>query len=386
MIGNDFNKLEIEKRNNIYKTLLETYSETNLSYFFREEFRLFGKSVCLDNSFNQKHWELFKSFFSQENFNDKKQDLFKKIIEDISKVTKKLQFFNHQSFGFNISIGLAGGALRDLMLMENPKIKDLDLIVSFGYSEELIQKGFSGSVKDGNNDCNILKSFIKKANIFLIKNNLEPFDLMKISPDIDVGISSGKFTYHIVSQIMKNKFKITNEFFGNLKNVAPIEVLNNNFGSENRHLNGVIKIKDNHFNYDLDLLITSVPIKKYLDAFDYSICKMMLTVLDYNDKLIFENENLFDLFKKIELSPEVYQDVLEKKLTFNTDNFSCEEVERSLNNHYPRLKEKYPNYNLALISKRAIHNEDYLNSLELYINLSEKVKKDNKADLKKIKV
>lgn len=386
MICEGFNKLEIEKRNNIYKILLETYSETNLSYFFREEFRLIGRSVCLDNSFNEKHWKLFESFFSKENFNDKKEVLCKKIIEDVSKITKELQFFNHQSFGFNISIALAGGALRDLMLMEEPRIKDLDLIISFGYSEDLIQKGFSGAVKDSNKDGNILKGFIKKANIFLIENNLEPFDLMNISPDMDIGIGSGKFTYHVVSQIIKNKFHITNEFFGNLKNVAPIEVLNNNFGSENKHLNGVIKIKDNHFNYDLDLLITSVPIQQYLDAFDYSICKMMLKVLDYNGKVILEDKNLFDLFKKIELSPEVYQDVLENKLTFNTDNFSCEDVERSLNNHYPRLKEKYPTYNLSLISKRSLHNEDYLNRLELYVNLGEKIKKGNQADFKRAKI
>ena len=383
----NFSLLSVEEKKQIYSFLIDKYSETNLCYFIQENHSLIKKDINLSNKFNEAHWEIFENLFDFEKLNQEKIKTIINLLNDAEKIIESLKIFNQRNLCFDVSIALAGGALRDLILMESPRIKDLDFIVSFKYSDDLISKGFVGTAISLETDNIILKEGIKEANNNLSDMGLEAFDITRISPGIDVGISAGHFIFHVVSQLIKKNFNVENEFWGSLKNIATIENLENNFGSENRHLSGVIKIKDHNLNFDIDLLLTSVDIDKYLDAFDYSICKMMINLLEYGDKNFKMISTPNQFLKRIEISTEIYDDILNKKLSFNTDNFSIDEIQRSLTNHYPRLKEKYNEYELNLISPRNIHSIEDLDKLGLMIELNETLNlKESVYPTKKIKL
>lgn len=396
----DFNDLPQTKRSEIYFELKEKFSKENLQYFLTQKNSLLiaknlenktkqeNSNIILSSDFSISHWKIFNELFDFDKLTEVKKETIKEILADISRVIVPIKEYNKKNLCFDISVGLAGGAIRDLVLMDCPEIKDLDLIVSFKYKPELILMDFNANPKMIAKDLEFLISQIKKENKILHDMGMKEFDLTNVGHGIDLSISIEKFVFHTVGQYLEKYLHVENHYLGNFKNTVAVEKLVNNLGSENRHLSGVIKIKDKSLNYDIDVLLTSITVNSYLNAFDYSICKMIVYILD-EDKDFMHNKEQSErnFFSSIVISPEIYDDIMDRTLTFNTERFSKEEIERSLQNHYPRLKAKYPDFRLSLKSKTDSHSQEYLNSLMLMHNLQDVLSsKEQSVNKNKIKV
>ena len=62
-------------------------------------------------------------------------------------------------------------------------------------------------------------------------------------------------------------------------------------------------------------------------------------------------------------------------------------AENSIRQKYPRLREKYPDYEISIKSRNKTHNKEYLESLELMINLNNNLKQNKDCiGLKKVKI
>ncbi len=162
------------------------------------------------------------------------------------------------------------------------------------------------------------------------------------------------------------------------KNTANLQNIINTSEYIDKHLSGVIKIKDKNLNFDIDILLTSVEVDSYLKAFDYSICKIM-SVFVKDNQYILQKNNIPDFLRNIKLNDEIYNDVLNNQITFNIDRFTKQEIEKSIRNHYPRIKEKYPNFILKLKSEKA-NNIQLIESINLFLELEENLKKNNSSE------
>lgn len=388
---NEFNSLEKLKKKEIYEKLKEQINEINFKTFLNKSFE---NNFFFKKDIDEIEWETFLNLSNIKNLNINKIKVIKEIISDMNLLVDNLKIFNEKNLGINVEISLAGGAIRDLVLLENPKIKDLDIIVSFKYNEYLLNKmnfleksdliqiaDFKNKeatlYEDKNEEIknkeikHILKE-ITNFNIELKKLNIKEFELINITKETEGKDILNEYMFYVCSNILKKSFAIKEEFQKLTKNIDNENKLIDNFDSDNKYLSGVIKINDIKLNYNVDILLTSVNIFSYINSFDFSICKMQIPFISNNNIKKYINEK--DFYKEIIFNKEVYSDIYNKKLSFDTDNFTKEEIEKSMEKHYPRIKEKYGEYKLDLFSKKNKHETSYLKSLELMVELKEKLK------------
>ncbi len=166
MISNNFNNLTVEQKNNIYKTITSLFNKDNIEFFIeKKRHKIYQQEVedlVLTKDFSTSKWEIFENIFNIKNFSSKKLEVIQKVVDDLEIISEKISFFNKIDEVFNFDLAIAGGALRDILLMQEPNIKDVDLILSFKYKKKLLDNyfnfGYNKSTKD--------KDFFKKSWFF----------------------------------------------------------------------------------------------------------------------------------------------------------------------------------------------------------------------------
>lgn len=159
----------------------------------------------------------------------------------------------------------------------------------------------------------------------------------------------------------------------------------------NTMLSGVIKLNcEKAFSYPVDILLTRHGVDNYLKTFDFEICKIFLLFTEENREVLesvlinFTQDKLENLFDMIEVKAGFIKDVSNKTLTFNAEGFDLKAIEHALHSHYPRLKEKYPEYTLTVGNVENI-NIDALNYLEKFslVEKLDKITKEKPVEIKK---
>ncbi len=380
MLSNNFNNLNNEQKNNIYKCLNALFNKENIDFFVEKKiYKIYQQQreeLNLTKDFSIEKWNVFQKIFNFNTFSQRKKEIIKKVFDDIEKISEKIILFNKVDDFFNFDLGIAGGALRDMLLMDNPKVKDIDLILSFKYKKHLLEKYFNfGNNKSSKDKELFMQSVVKTA------DNFKKFGLPKLETESIFEMHSlddmiKEYLMRVVSLIINQDFKSDVFYRTEFKNTANLKNIINSSEYSDKHLNGVIKIKDGSLNFDIDILLTSVEIDYYLKAFDYSICKIM-SVFIRDGIFLLKKNDWKDFIKSVVLNDEIYEDLIKKEISFNVDRFSKAEIESSIKNHYPRIKQKYPNFKLILkgdMNKKG----DLINALNLTLDLEEKLLVNNK--------
>ncbi len=388
MISNSFNNLTSEQRNNIYKSLSNLFNKENIDFFIEKKtHKIYQQEIedfVLTKDFSIKKWEMFQSLFNFRSFSENKKHIVSNILSDVEKIAEKIEWFNRVDEIFNFDLAIAGGALRDILLMKEPKVKDIDLILSFKYKKHLLENYFNFGYNKSTKDKEVFKKALIKSSLNLKKYGFKEFDVKKITELHNLDDMIREYLMNVVYIIINKDFKAKLFHSTEFKNTANLQNIINSSDYNDKHLKGVIKVKDKQLNFDIDILLTSVEVDSYLKAFDYSICKIM-SILIRDNKYLLEKKNIKDFIKSVILNDEIYEDLIKHQITFNIDRFTKKEIESSIKNHYPRIKEKYPNYSLILKTEKS-KNTELVESLNLFIKLNETLKKDKSFNNNIIKI
>lgn len=303
-----------------------------------------------------------------------------KIQSDCQKIKDLLSPL--KKIGFKFNLGLCGGAIRDLVFKKT--INDLDYVVSL--------------------DLNHIHQFFDSRGNGLYKNKT----LIDFVYDLKLEAPEAENLYcHLVSSTAsieskvclflsyffnKNKSLKKKEFFSHVtmeeKNFA--QDLGNypHLNVDNR-LTGIIKISDEQFYHEIDLLITNDTLHNYIHTFDFGLSQIAIDL----DKL--NNDSLLqDYLNHIYCTPAFLDDYLNKKLTLTTQieqssfkegegryertvqvaaqNRTIEYLENAMNHYYPKIKNKYPEHQLSIPHTHYEEQTHWKNACLLNHTLQEK--------------
>lgn len=261
--------------------------------------------------------------------------------------------------GFTFNMWLVGGSVRDLLLGKENEIKDLDIVISF----------FENKTKMLNSDQFIKKSgfnfTMPSASHFISRNGSDkPFEHWKTSfyklPKYkrEQAVRSA-FFYDILGCAIAQKLNILEVYKPKLSSSAPI---NENY--MDTRLDGVIKLKEEHWSYPVDILITSYSVENFIDCFDFGICKAGFDFVRAHELKLQRYDppqNAQDILHRAFLTKHFLDDVYEKKISMSVgEHMLLGHLRHSCENHLPRLEEKYKWPVKINIETSASYNEDSL--------------------------
>ncbi len=220
-------------------------------------------------------------------------------LKEIGVVTRRIyELLKDDQCQFELSA--SGGCVRDSLLMDDPKIKDIDLLFFPTKFAVVNPKEFKlrSSIRRRDYDDEfdeISKEYSKKIESMVGKLKLN-FNMVKFMPSLDE--DSPYFSPYIA---------------------------------------GVIKIEDPFLSYPVEIILSkSLKVKTFIDyCYDFDLCKVGI------DSSLNDNEGFGIFFTDSFLS-----DYKNKKITFSNTYFDYNELVYSMEKHYVRIKEKYPSYKL----------------------------------------
>lgn len=306
--------------------------------------------------------------FNRNKIPPENEAVIQKILSDLEFLYNILLDLN--TIGIHFSLYLVGGSIRDLLLGNQLLIKDLDIL--------FIHEGYYPAPKH---------TTLKKIG-FNTKNYP---DWNKIRRRRQVTPHETKL-YHILNYFLSSKINV-------IKSFAPFDKELESLGYIERRLKGVIKIEDTRLNYPIDLLLSNSDVNSFIDSFDINLCKAAVEIVNYKYTKVgvFRfPQNSKDFYSEIITNKYFLKDAYKKELTIHYDLMSFEELVISINNHLPRLIEKYPNYNVVfiLINEPEYNINDtsyneYITKLNTYIKnwqLEQKLLKEINSNNKKITI
>ncbi len=241
-----------------------------------------------------------------------KDEIYKNINKDIFNISKEvLREFKAEH---NIWMNLAGGALRDLILDNENKIKDIDLILSF---EDICKR-------------RILKDKTKKL---YIEEVIEIYNenINRLSKLFEKNGYEVKGFQSFPKELVKELNAVeSDEIYNKLENFL-----------------GVLKIKGNNLSYEIDILFV-LDIENYVNNFfDFNICKVQSEIIR-NGEMQESNENLIQNgLEKFKVKNRYFlEDAKNKTITYNLSNKTEEDLLNSFQKHLPRIYDKYKEYKI----------------------------------------
>ena len=241
-----------------------------------------------------------------------KDEIYKSVNQDIFNISKEVvnQFKNQHSVWMN----LAGGALRDLILDNEDKIKDIDLVLSF---EDICKRRI---VKDKETKLYI-------ADLIEIYNE----NINKLGKAFERSGYEVKIYQNFPKEVVQELNPTENdEIYNKLENFL-----------------GVVKIKGNNLSYEIDILFV-LDIENYVNNFfDFNICKVQSEIIR-NGEMQESNENLIQNgLEKFKVKNRYFlEDTKNKTITYNLSNKTEEDLLNSFQKHLPRIYDKYKEYKI----------------------------------------
>ncbi len=314
--------------------------------------------------------ELIKEKINKDNLNDgNKSFVLFKIWSDAKRINNLLSPL--KGLGINYTLDLTGGSVRDFLLDKEDQIKDLDFMLSISWqgfqSDEIMKKipaHFSANELNEVDWGSLLRDVQEK------ESSDEAFD--RIYP-----IDSEELKRKILSLCL-NKVNPSYDFFG--KKNRSIKVNSSNEYDEpltrNDRLMAVAKLDKNKFNtnYPVDILLTDFIKPTFLEDFDFDICKASVCFVNHSLRKAFP-KSAVHLIGRFVCNLDFWADVKNKKITYDVTGRGVKEIDRSFENHLPRIKSKYPEFELLIIGENKA-SISYINTKMFANKLSKDL--DNK--------
>lgn len=256
-----------------------------------------------------------------------------------------------EKLGINFEMWLVGGSVRDLLLKKSEMISDLDICISFkthSMPRQVCIKDFleySGlkaedfpdlAWRDGDGSKSAFSHWdaINKKIKFSRRNEKAYNENEKIKR-----ITFTHICYEMVYCLLANKFDLYQGF----PPYAGKFDLDNQYAGD--RIDGVLKIRDPQWTWNCDILITKEHPQKFIDSFDFGICKVGIELVkphlsQYN--VDFFPKNVKDLFLHVHFTKEFLIDIKAKQHVIRLENqASLHDIERSLEKHLPKITLKY---------------------------------------------
>lgn len=304
--------------------------------------------------------ELIKEYISPKNFlNEKKTNTLRKIWEDALYIEDILLPLRES--GFEYTLDLTGGAVRDFVLNQEDKIKDLDFMLK-------IERHKSGTL------AAIREHFSDKE--------LENVDFNYDLTTRDMEVSKEELDAKLVSLCLNRKL----EDVSVKMNENPYYKVYYKYESDHVQgglemettkkdkLSAVIKLPETKTNYPVDIMLTEFVKPQFIEAFDFDLCKVSFSFVNpFFDKKF--PKNYSHLISRFVAEPCFWADFKNKKLTVNVDEMADWQINRSITNHLPRLEAKYQDYQINIQGTHK-HQLNIANKLLFTVDLNKDL--DNK--------
>jgi hypothetical protein len=288
------------------------------------------------NTYVENMLNLNEQFLPKKNnLNHFQQNILSDIFNSLKSIDDVLEPFRRHGLKYNL--GVTGGAIYDLVTGNSQHTKDIDIVLNF----EMHKFADMPDAKEINPESlPELNKLMKKYN--RDKNNQYTME--------DVS--------HLVSHILSQTFSINKQY-----HARDFEQKD----YSHKFLFSLLKLNHSSSAKPIDLMISLTPVSEYAKSFDFDICKGYIHYrrklkedIYMGDMLVFEADNPIDLATLIKvknLKPEdlldhmymppcMLQDLGNKTLTMLVSSFEEENIHFYMENHYPRLKAKLPDYKL----------------------------------------
>lgn len=288
------------------------------------------------------------------NFNNEQNEIknqFSKLLNKLSLVISNSPLLKD----LNIEFMIAGGAVRELLLDNVNHIKDIDIILSVQFKEN------NNYLKDEEKE--VYSSFkslkfphLYKIAIKNIEKTINDYNLLPQNYKNDLLTTAldpyGIMVSTLIEKALKDDLQI-NEVFSRDK----VTFENNYFFS-----NVISVLKGKFENYNIDIMLTDIDCTNFIyKKFDFNICKVGY----------YFSENNFNFL----ISKDFLDYYNNKIITLDPTLFTFQETQRCIENHLPRIIEKYPDYKeIKLLKDCRIEYLAILEKTLLDIKIS---KKDN---------
>jgi hypothetical protein len=293
-----------------WKKFDNTYTEEYWLNKFKTEGRPFTP---------EQHREVFHKHISMRNFLGpgkrgylyemwKDAEYLKTVLEPLTKL------------GILYTLDLTGGSVRDFVLNNHEKIKDLDFMVSIQTHTVRFAE---------------LKTQFTEEQIAAVewKENLEE-DQSKVKL-IELCFLAANQNIQVYDHVDKRKKLIGHDNYkGDI--------------FKKDRLMAVFKIDAPNTYYPIDILLTDFSKPEFVDGFDYDICKASISFINPHVKKEFPKD-FTHLISRFVADVEFWADVHNKTITYNATDRDTFHVDGSYDKHYPRIEKKYPDYRLLVV-------------------------------------
>lgn len=251
-------------------------------------------------------------------------EVVNKIKNQLNSLVGKLRPLYEIGLMFNIY--LVGGSLRDLLLNNQEKIRDLDIV--FDFSEHMKHNSQK----------------LSEISVFLLNKIFgEIISTQTEWEELDIKQKSFLLVFHT----LKNNYEI--EKVHTLEELKKKSSMKNESYSHllNKELEAVVTLSPQESEYPMDILVINSQIENYLSTFSFGICKVYLPVINMSTPQLITS--IYDFMSNINISESFVKDAMRKKLTLKMYNYnSIELVEKILSKHYEKIKYKYDEFQLYL--------------------------------------
>lgn len=304
-----------------------------------------GKNLPFQSYLNkyQEHTHLVHDLiYYKKTIPEDKIVVIQKIIEDCSKIYEAL--LPLYQLGIHFSLGLAGGAIRDLLLDRHHQIKDLDIVLSIRIPNMGTKKYDYKTKKYKSVTRTVLSNPDLHRDLYE-KIGFDVFEHMWFSQHTSDSVK----TYEILKFLLSKKHTYE-QCYSPFKS-TPIKKDNEEDSDMPEYgkslLAGVLKINTLGLHYPVDILITQANIQNYVNIFDFHICKAHIFLVDSEKTLLSKfnfPENPKDFLSHYVPCYDFLEDVRKKTITMDLVYRSIKDSKNSLENHLLRIEHKYPDY------------------------------------------
>lgn len=305
--------------------------------------------------------------YSSFELNEQQQALFEQFSGFLTFFEKQMK--SHPVMAelytiLDIDVGIAGGAIRDLIAQK--EIKDIDLVVHLNFMarnehlRELKITRYPYRGRHSYEDKRAIANFVPdllinyaRDNQLLTEKELE--DKNNINPD--------QIAVRMMTAFLKEGFNVEHVYDSTLIYVNDATQQNRPDLSMQEYqamgISAVIKMNTPVISWPVDVIVTCDPIHQYVESFDFNICKAWMVHTSNMD----ENRDITRNAEFHIITPNDFaKDFNEKKITYPLHNFTSgdrnlKQAHRSFTKHLPRLLKKFPDYDVQIINNSHNHPE-----------------------------
>jgi hypothetical protein len=324
----------------------------------------------------------------RENFNQEQIDHMVEILQIIKNLDQALKPLRDHKL--NYTLDLSGGALYDFLTNKVEYTKDVDII--FHLEAQVVNKSnlCVEIMENTERDVKIFNTLFE--NITGIKRSSSNI----YAEDLNA----------LLIQLLSNSYnKAVLKYDSTIKEKRPSYM--------NSSMFGLININDKNLSKPIDLIISSTEAQFLCYNMDFNLCKIGLNyrnstnvdafyewnkdMTNYLKRNGLESRNLCDVdvfneyaiesvLKRVYLLPASVYDLYNKTCTLDFHKFTTEHLTHYMDNHYPRIQEKLPEY--QLVFRNEHENPDFIkeyNIKQLYKKINNELDQKD-SDMKKMKL